>query len=254
MCGARLLADVLVDTAAGQATASYSDGPAAAPAAPLPEQFEALFRPMAEPRPIDATQPMSVLPIETHGLPPAPPSPVADDEIGGDGGRRRVFVILGAGATLVALVVVIAVLLLGDSGTAAAGRPNTPDAITTAAASSSVPPAAAINAPAVTTTTAPTTTHAASTKASAPKTTATTKATTANRWAGNLSYGSRGSRVRQAQQALQSLHLYYGKITGVYDVPTTESVAIFQTSHGITADPYGTVGQTTWNALMKAAG
>jgi hypothetical protein len=245
MCGARLLADVLVDTAAGQASRSRPDFYATAPVASLPEQFEALFRPISDERPIDATQPMTALRADDGGLPIAPPA--ADP--GDGGGRRRVLAVLAVLGTLVALVIVVAVLVTGSSGTAASGTQNV--ATTRAVASSTAPPAA-VNNPAAGTTTAPS--KATTTKASETgKATTTTKATT-EKWAGDLGVGSHGTRVKQVQQALRDLHLYFGRVSGEYDTSTAAAVLLFQSAHHITGDPFGTVGQATWDALMKAAG
>lgn len=264
MCGARLLADVLVDTAGGQAARPHPDFAATAPVA-LPEQFEALFRPMRGDRPIDATQPMAALPEATRALPlnavpsPARPSgvgglpsaPLADEGEDGHGPRRRLLAAVAVLATLIALIVIVAVLVTGGSGTAASGTRNV--ATTSAAASSTAPPAAANNPAAGAGTTAATkgTTTGATT---ASRATTTTAKSDANAWPGNLGPGSHGTRVKEVQQALRDEHLYFGRVSGEYDTSTAAAVLIFQTQHHITGDPYGTVGQATWNALVGHAG
>lgn len=59
-----------------------------------------------------------------------------------------------------------------------------------------------------------------------------------------------GPDVERVQTQLNALGFYRGPIDGVYDIPTSEAVRVFQQSQGIAAD--GIVGPNTYDALQKA--
>lgn len=60
--------------------------------------------------------------------------------------------------------------------------------------------------------------------------------------------GSRGESVKKLQQKLKDLHLYDGKVEGVFGPVTEESVKWYQKNNGLLVD--GVVGRQTWNSLF----
>jgi peptidoglycan hydrolase-like protein with peptidoglycan-binding domain len=73
------------------------------------------------------------------------------------------------------------------------------------------------------------------------------QAKTGNRAGYVLQPGDKGLAVEQLQQALKSAGLYRGKISGVYDQPTSDAVKAYQKSNGIDAD--GVAGAATQQKL-----
>ncbi len=67
-----------------------------------------------------------------------------------------------------------------------------------------------------------------------------------------LSQGSTGNLVHYVQNRLRTLGYYHGSVNGQYDMATAQAVIEFQAHVGITADPAGVVGRSTYTALIAA--
>ena len=66
---------------------------------------------------------------------------------------------------------------------------------------------------------------------------------------GNLVVGSKGDRVKQAQQKLKDYGYYKGAVSGTFDSDTEAAVRAFQAQNGLKVD--GKIGPLTWDKLVR---
>jgi hypothetical protein len=260
-------ADAVPDAEAPTAVAGAAASPAppsASPSAPPTElvprvaEFDSLYRPVPgqQPGPHDSTQVLP--PVPAYTPPSSPDAPTSRNTIWDpdqpDPDRRsHRLALLGIGiAAAAAIGLVCAFALAGgsSSNTPAAQATNTPSPTPTV-----VLPTPVTSGTAPYASSAPPLASTSPTPSPTPSSTPTPKATpTQNSDFSPLHLGSRGSRVRHVQRILRGLGLYHGSIDGDYGVGTLTAVAEFQAAHGITQDPLGTVGATTWAALNSVGG
>lgn len=178
---------------------------------------------------------------ENGGYPPGSAGAPAEEEWDEDDEPAiRKPVLLGTiGAVVAASAVILGLLYIGSHNNAASANATTTG---TANAVVGTPSASVgdINLPAV------------GASSASPSASASASQSASGNTSLPLTPGSSGKYVTYVQERLRQLRIYHGPVNGQYDTATAQAVVQFQGTAHVNGDPAGTVGRSTFTALIAA--